>query len=306
MSAIASQSVNDISINGENISALLVKYNNIYRYENSVERLKSLQDKYQWKRNVILTHFQRLTSLNYSQNQFAKKIQKITHSLSKINNDYDRVIRSYESDVSRFKNLIPTHISEFDSLRAKYADLMYEYCFNHSFRFTPQLLDDMCQWKLAYNGPYLNRYQKIDKFMSELQLQQSIVPVIVKTLTGDILPIELQFNPLKTPIHLVKQLAQYDSNAFPLNNTFITRLIQNDSPVQPGELFCVISYPTSYTILDCLSTSHCITFRVKINNDLPSQWIVLHLNGEIAHCDSEIADNDEIITYCQTRLTLYL
>jgi hypothetical protein len=244
-----------------------------------------------------------LTNPNNSQTKLATKIQKIAHSLTKINNYYDRVIRSYESDVSRFKDVIPTHISEFDSLRAKYADLMNMYCFNHSFRFTPQLLDDMCQWKLAYNGPYLNRYQKIDKFMSELQLQHPIVPVIVKTLSGD--PIELQFNPLKTPIHLLKQLAQYDSDAFPLNNTVITRLNQ-EGPVQPGELFCVICSPTSYTILDCLSTSHCITFRIKIDNNRASQWIDFHLNGEIAYCDSEIADNDEIITYCQTRLNLYV
>lgn len=301
-----SDSVNITSTIGENISALLLKYNDIYRYENSVERLKSFQDKYQSRYNATLTRLLLLTTNNkISKNKLVAKIQQITLSLTKINNYYDRLIGSYESDVSRFKSFIPTHISDFDSLRAKYADLMYEYCFNHSFRFTPQLLDDMCHWKLTYNGPYLNRYQKIDKFMSELQLQHPTVPIILKTLSGDILPIELQFNPLKTLIHLVKQLAQYDSDAFPLNNTFITRLNQN-GPVLHGEIFCVICSPTSYTIRDCLSTSECITFRVKFHNNQPSKWLDLRLNGEIAFCDSELADHDEIITYLQTRLHLYL
>jgi len=195
-------------------------------------------------------------------------------------------------------------ISEMDVLRGECSDLMTTYCFKNDYRFTPDLVDAMCQWKLAYQGPKMNRYQKVTTFIQQLQQQNPIVPIMVKTLIGDILPIDLQYNPLKTPIHLIKQLHAYDPETFPLHHTTVTRMMQ-DGPVQEGELFCAICSPAPYHILDVQQYGANITFRVPDTHQSFQRTAEFKFDGTLISWP-DCHKTPEFISYLQSRINLYL
>lgn len=118
-------------------------------------------------------------------------------------------------------------------------------CVKGNIPFKESLIDDYLTWKQQLpQDEKLNAYKKAVRFME--QLPSRIVPVMIKTLAGDLFPIE--YDEKQGIQGMVVQLNRMDPQTFPPHLTKVFRLLEDDCPVEEGEIFGVLIHAPAYSI----------------------------------------------------------
>lgn len=118
-------------------------------------------------------------------------------------------------------------------------------CVKEHIPFKESLIDDYLTWK-QQNPQHdkLNAYKKCAIFIK--QLSSRIIDVMIKTMTGDLIPIEYDE---KQGLHgMAVKLNLLDPTTFPPHLTKVFRLQEEDCPVEEGEIFGVVIHAPAYSI----------------------------------------------------------
>jgi hypothetical protein len=138
----------------------------------------------------------------------------------------------------------PMTEEELENYRICVCDLIYEYCYKNGFRTGNHLVEKFLEWKLTYSGSARNRYEKVAEFMGEYAHTHPAVTVYVKSLVGDLIPV--QYSHIHTYESIQRQLEQIDP-IYTRYNTIVSRMTCDDNtvPVENGEFFGVVCIPSS-------------------------------------------------------------
>lgn len=228
-------------------------------------------------------------------------LEKLHQEASEDGHDAQEIQQRIQFKVARIADLESKmgSYSEMDLARAEEFPYLKDYCIRHRIRFSLSLIDEFLDFKASKE---LTRYQKFDQFVDEKLDQIATLPILIRTLSGEVLDHEFQYHPQRTMLDLVSQLHYYDPESYPYHSTFVMRI--QEGPVEAGELFSAMVIPLDFKITNVFTKYSHITFQTN------GTHVSFNLDGTIKKMDAKIygpsASNELFISYCRSRLSLYL
>lgn len=133
-----------------------------------------------------------------------------------------------------------TYLAEFPQMALSEATtILASICHKRGNRFNANMGEQFLAWKRVTDfAPNTNLYQKAVQFLETTgdENEPEPVPVFAKTMTGDLIPLE--YHAEKDSQDLIRQLAEFAPEEFPLGSTVVFRMMDMvDEPVEKSEIF---------------------------------------------------------------------